>query len=280
MLSQEKLCQLLKKTSLSTTLSDAEVESLANAGTVLEVTPGNFTIVEGEPSDSILALLDGEAEILKGKLDEKPYCIRNIGPGETLGELGFILNEPRSCSVRVTRISQVFSLNREAFERMLSNGDSASSKISMQLSKVMGQRMNLLTDETVKLLDEHDSLLATLEQMKTVTSASDVHQLRQKLALQTEQMRTKQDQLKKTVKQLNLQVKKAQAISTGLQVAIGAIAVSSVLGFAYIQGAFNGIFGPSSSFSSVTAIPELNNQEDCNLSGKLWCNDRCLDIER
>ncbi len=150
----------------------------------------------------------------------------------------------------------------------------------MQLSKVMGQRMNLLTDETVKLLDEHDSLLATLEQMKTVTSASDVHQLRQQLALQTEQMRTKQDQLKKTVKQLNLQVKKAQAISTGLQVAIGAIAVSAVLGFAYIQGAFNGIFGPSSSFSSVTAIPELNNQEDCNLSGKLWCNDRCLDIER
>lgn len=279
MLSHDKLCKLLKITSLARGLSELEIQNLARTGSISNLRPGQLAIVEEEPSDSILVLLEGEAEILKGKLDGKPNRIRNISAGETLGELGFLLNEPRSCSVRVTRPTQIFSLHREAFDNMLATGDSAGGKISIGLSKVMGQRMNQLTDEAVKLLNEHDSLLATIERMKVATSTSDIDRLRQQLSVQAEQMRQKQLHLKKTVNQLNVQVEKAKVVSTGLQVMVGLIAGSAVLGFAYFQGAFDGVFSQTSSLSYPASIPYLENERTCTESGKLWCNEQCLDIE-
>lgn len=77
----EDLPAVLKETSLGT-LSEGELNQVLAAGTVLEVPKGDIIIEEGESSDTLLLLLEGEAEVIKGK-DAQQLAV--CGKGSILG---------------------------------------------------------------------------------------------------------------------------------------------------------------------------------------------------
>ena len=61
---------------------------------------GEFLFRQGEPSDLVYLIQSGEIEILREKSDGEEEHVTVIGPGGYFGELGPMLNLPRSASAR------------------------------------------------------------------------------------------------------------------------------------------------------------------------------------
>ena len=61
---------------------------------------GEFLFRQGEPSDLVYLIQSGEIEILREKSDGEEEHMTVIGPGGYFGELGPMLNLPRSASAR------------------------------------------------------------------------------------------------------------------------------------------------------------------------------------
>jgi len=61
---------------------------------------GEFLFRQGDPSDLVYLIQSGEIEILREKSDGEEEHVTVIGPGGYFGELGPMLNLPRSASAR------------------------------------------------------------------------------------------------------------------------------------------------------------------------------------
>ncbi len=64
---------------------------------------GQFLFRQGDPSDLVYLIQSGEIEILREKEDGQEEHVTMIGPGGYFGELGPMLNLPRSASARAVR---------------------------------------------------------------------------------------------------------------------------------------------------------------------------------
>jgi len=64
---------------------------------------GQFLFRQGDPSDLVYVVQSGEIEILREKSDGAAEHVTVIGAGDYFGELGPILNLPRSASARAIR---------------------------------------------------------------------------------------------------------------------------------------------------------------------------------
>ena len=75
--------------------------------------------------------------------------------------------KPQISTVRTLKPTKVFSCSSEAFAQLLSNEDSISSKLGIQLARIIGSRLQNITNEFVYLLQERDrwqQKISTLEQ--------------------------------------------------------------------------------------------------------------------
>lgn len=196
MLPEAQLIDCLKQTSLAEGLSDAEVGYLSKAGTTQQVAADATIIQEGDRSDAAIVLLQGAAAVFKGNLEGNPYRIREITAGETLGEIGILLNTPRTCSVRTTQPSVFFILTRPVLESLIDDQQRLGGKLCFRLATMMGHRIDQLTQETVKLLEQNDRLLETIDCLQTNSSEEDMSRLQQRLVDQAQVLRMHQSQVR------------------------------------------------------------------------------------
>jgi NTE family protein len=85
------------------------------------VLPGGATLFEaGDPSDALYILRSGSLGAFRTtEQDSLPRLIGVVAAGETVGELGVIVDQPRSATVRALRDSELLRLSREAFQRLV-----------------------------------------------------------------------------------------------------------------------------------------------------------------
>ena len=85
---------------------------------------------EGEPTGSAFVVRGGRFEV-----DVGGRVVRELGPGEVLGELALLTGEPRSASVRARRDSVVCELPREAFDQAVSDDPAAARFVLRQVAE-------------------------------------------------------------------------------------------------------------------------------------------------
>jgi len=78
---------------------------------------GEQVIKKGAPSDSIYFLLQGRLTVLTQDEDGKPVKIGEVIKGQSVGELGFFSDKPRSADVYANRDSTLIRFDREAMEQ-------------------------------------------------------------------------------------------------------------------------------------------------------------------
>jgi NTE family protein len=82
--------------------------------------PGGATLFEfGEASDSLYVLKSGSLGAFKPDQDGLFHLDGVVAAGETVGELGLIVDQPRSASVRALRDSELLKLSRKGFENLI-----------------------------------------------------------------------------------------------------------------------------------------------------------------
>ncbi|HMC45683.1 MAG TPA: cyclic nucleotide-binding domain-containing protein, partial [Caballeronia sp.] len=110
---------LLRDLELFRHLDDATLTELAGE---LEwfAMPGGATLFDyGDVSDALYVLKSGSLGAFKPDMDGAFHLDGVVAAGETVGELGLIVDQPRSASVRALRDSELLKLSRHGFENLI-----------------------------------------------------------------------------------------------------------------------------------------------------------------
>ena len=103
---------------------------LEAASRLVRVPAGTWLLRAGDPSGSAYAVRRGRLEVdIDGRL------VRELGPGEVVGEMALLTGEDRSAGVRARRDSTVLELPRGAFDEMLSTDAAASRAVLTQVAQ-------------------------------------------------------------------------------------------------------------------------------------------------
>jgi serine/threonine protein phosphatase PrpC len=113
---------------------------------VYKESPNTAVIQEGQMSDSLMVILEGELSIEKGE-----KSIRQLKAGNHVGEMALLTRRPRSATVRTITDATLICLERSAFLDLLRNDSQLGVKLMMNLSRELIDR--LITTNELLLTD-------------------------------------------------------------------------------------------------------------------------------
>jgi twitching motility protein PilT len=110
----------LAQCALFRALKPEHMPQILKAAEVLKFSDGETVIQQGEPSDSFFVLVDGEATIrIEGAQgDGAPVELGRVPHPASFGEIGLLLDEPRTASVVAAHDLTVLKFGAKAFDAM------------------------------------------------------------------------------------------------------------------------------------------------------------------
>jgi CRP-like cAMP-binding protein len=83
-----------------------------------QFTIGEALMIQGQPSTSVHFVLEGQCKVERRRRnDERPVELARLGSGEIIGEMGVMVDLPRSATVTATQPTTTLELDSESFER-------------------------------------------------------------------------------------------------------------------------------------------------------------------
>jgi NTE family protein len=113
-------------------LPAADLSAIAARLQARSVRKGALLFREGEQADAMFFVQSGQLEVLHG-MSEKPVAI--LGAGSFAGELGLLLGEPRSATLRAASPVRLWVLSRTDLERLLAAHPAIGRELSAELSR-------------------------------------------------------------------------------------------------------------------------------------------------
>jgi len=125
----------LKENTLFSELNINEIIHIAKIAREIEYMPDNNVIKQGEKGDTLFIIISGEVKVFS-----RNKVLAVLGPGNCIGELSIIDEEPRSADVVTTQKSRVLSIKRKDFLLTLKDNPA----ISINIMQVMAGRLRKL----------------------------------------------------------------------------------------------------------------------------------------
>ncbi|WP_232000707.1 MDR family MFS transporter, partial [Mycobacterium kyorinense] len=94
-------------------LDTAALAELRDHAEQIELQAGSYLFHAGDASDSLYVVRNGRLQILQNDV-----ILRELGRGEVVGELGFLIDAPRSASVRAVRDSALIRVTKAEFDKI------------------------------------------------------------------------------------------------------------------------------------------------------------------
>lgn len=117
--STQTVQKALQQSGIFSDASDELLFALVDLIKIIEVKGGERLLTQGENSSSMQVLISGRLLAVKRNSDGSDTRLGEIGPGSSVGEVGLVLQQPRTADVYAIRDSSVADLNRDAFEQLL-----------------------------------------------------------------------------------------------------------------------------------------------------------------
>ena len=95
-------------------LSATDAEQLREAGTWVQVGPGEEVVRQGAPGDFFYAVGNGQLEV-----EKDGEVVATVKAGGFFGELALLHEAPRAATVRAITPARLFRLDREAFDHLV-----------------------------------------------------------------------------------------------------------------------------------------------------------------
>ena len=106
---------LLRKTSLFSTLTDFELTALASRTTIRSCGPGEMLFSEGEPCAGLYIVAEGRVRIFKTSPSGREQVLAVEGPGGSIAELPVFDGGPYPASVSAIEPSKLLFISRPDF---------------------------------------------------------------------------------------------------------------------------------------------------------------------
>ncbi|MBT8197855.1 MAG: patatin-like phospholipase family protein [Acidimicrobiia bacterium] len=111
---------LLASSPVFGSLGHEELEVLATRFSPISAPGGSTLMTEGEAGDGLYLLTAGRLRAYVS-IGEAPSPVGDIGPGELVGEMALLSDEPRSATVRALRDSDLLFMSRADFEDLVAS---------------------------------------------------------------------------------------------------------------------------------------------------------------
>ncbi|PRP91009.1 Serine/threonine phosphatase stp [Enhygromyxa salina] len=127
----------LRHIALFMDLGDPELVRLFNKFKSFEHPPGTVVIVEGDDTDSMFVIVEGDVQIARGG-----KVVATLTRGAHFGEMGLLNQRPRSATVTVTSPTQILVLERGAFNEVLREDTGLAAKLLYKLAQILSLRLD------------------------------------------------------------------------------------------------------------------------------------------
>lgn len=123
---------LLREVEYFENLTDIELRKLIEVGYRKRLRSQEFLFRENDPGDAFYMILSGSVEVFVEAIDKH---LNNLGSGQFFGELSLMLGIPRTASVRALSETILFAINKEGFQKILTEQQDLSEQIIQQIAK-------------------------------------------------------------------------------------------------------------------------------------------------
>lgn len=125
---------VLRGIPLFANIDPAKLKLLAFSCAYLGLDDGEALFYEGEPSDSVYLIDEGEADICVGGSNGSEVRVATLGKQELIGEMGIFRNSPRSATIRASGPLKVLRIDGEVFLRIVTENPDAALAVMHNLS--------------------------------------------------------------------------------------------------------------------------------------------------
>ena len=152
---------------LVSTLTDDEHARLLRAMESCTAAEGDVVFQKGSPSRSLLLVEEGRLEVFDQALGED-VVLAAIGPGEVVGEVGFIDGQTRTHDVRARGDCRLRRLTRERLLDLVKDDPQLFAKLTIALAGLVAQRFRAAVDE----LEPVRAFAASLREPEDLSAAA------------------------------------------------------------------------------------------------------------
>jgi CRP/FNR family transcriptional regulator, cyclic AMP receptor protein len=111
--------ELIRRVPLFSMLTPTQAESVAEAVIKRRFKRGEMIVEQGKKSNALFIILTGRARVITSDARGREVILATMSPGDYIGEMSLIDNEPHSASVRCEVQTDVLMLGRVEFARCL-----------------------------------------------------------------------------------------------------------------------------------------------------------------
>lgn len=172
---------LLRRVPLFSQLTAAQSEILGGAVVKHRFKRGEALVEQGLKSDALYILLTGRARVVSSDSRGREVILATLGPGDYLGEMSIIDNNPHSATVRAEVQTDVLQLSRAVFTRCLA--DNAAMAMAVMRGLVKRLRHADRKIESLALLDVYGRVAHALLDMASA-DAGGLPVVREKISRQ------------------------------------------------------------------------------------------------
>ncbi len=101
---------------------------------------GSMLFLEGMQGEVFYVVKSGTVEILKKK-DNEDILIATLGPGELVGEMSILDDEPRSATARIGEDAVLIVVTKKNFQDIMRETPGGANKILLAILKIVNQRL-------------------------------------------------------------------------------------------------------------------------------------------
>ena len=154
---------LLRRVPLFSLLTVTQAEVISGAVTKQRYKRGEVLVEQGQKSNALAILLTGRARVVSADSRGREVILATLGPGDYIGEMSIIDNEPHSATVRAEVQTDVLVLGRPEFARCLPENSS----LSYAILRGLVQRLRAADRqiESLALLDVYGRVARALLDM-------------------------------------------------------------------------------------------------------------------
>jgi CRP/FNR family transcriptional regulator, cyclic AMP receptor protein len=111
--------ELIRRVPLFAMLTATQAEAVAEAVIKRRFKRGELVVEQGKKSNALFIILTGRCRVFTSDARGREVILANMQPGDYIGEMSLIDNEPHSASVRAEVQTDVLMLGRLEFARCL-----------------------------------------------------------------------------------------------------------------------------------------------------------------
>lgn len=130
---------LIRRIPIFSMLSENEAALLAEHAVKQRFKRGENLLTQGERSNALFIVLTGKARVVVQDDRQREVILSDLQPGECVGEMSLIDNEPHSATVRADSVCDVLVLETQAFARCLAENSSLSYGVMRDLAQRLRQ---------------------------------------------------------------------------------------------------------------------------------------------